>query len=305
MARRLPPLNALRAFEAAGRHLSFTKAAAELNVTPAAVSHQVKALEAYLGTPLFRRVTRALLLTDAGQAALPLLYDGFDRLEAAVERMRAHDTGGEIKVSAAPTFAAKWLVPRLDRFRAAHPEIDVRIDAINRLVDLGREDVDVAIRYGLGGYPGCREDPLLADETIAPMCSPALLEGTHPLREPADLHWYTLLHVEFNVQFSSWPSWDMWLRAAGVDGVDTSRGVVFSQENMAIQAAVDGQGVTLASTIWTKEDLAAGRLVRPFEVSLPLNFSYFIVSPAATADRPKVTAFREWLLAEAARQPSG
>ena len=144
MVRRLPPLNALRAFEAAGRHLSFTKAAEELHVTPAAVSHQVKALEQYLGVPLFRRLTRALLLTDAGQAALPLLHDGFDRLEEAVERMRAHETGGEIKVSAAPTFAAKWLVPRLGRFRAVHPDIDVRIDANMRVVDLSREDVDNA-----------------------------------------------------------------------------------------------------------------------------------------------------------------
>lgn len=300
MSRRLPPLNALRAFEAAARHLSFTKAAEELFVTPAAVSQQVKALEEYFGVSLFRRMTRALLLTDAGQAALPPLREGFDRLEEAAGRLRRHEAGGSLTVSVAPTFAAKWLVPRLDRFHAAHPDIDIRIDATNQVVDLTRGEVDLAVRYGPGGYSGMREDPLLGEESVAPVCSPALAAGDPPLRELRDLARHTLLHVNFGGQKSSWPTWEMWLRAAGAEGVDASRGPVFSQESMAVQAAMDGHGIALASTLFAKVDLEAGRLVQPFVLSIPLNFGYFVVAPEVTAEQPKIRAFREWLLAEAA-----
>lgn len=301
MSRNLPPLNALRAFEAAARHLSFTKAAAELNVTPAAVSHQIKALEDYLDVRLFRRLTRALMLTDAGQLALPALGEGFDRIAQGVEHMRRHEAGGSLHVSLAPTFAAKWLMPRFDRFRAAHPEINVRIDAANEVVDLAQGKADIAVRYGPGGYAGMREDRLLSDETMAPICSPALRDGACPLRHPKDLRDHTLLHVNFGGQLSNWPTWEMWLRAAGIDDVDSSQGPVFAQESMAIQAAIAGQGVALASSLFVETELQAGQLVKPFALSLPVGFDYFVISPETTANRPKVRAFREWVLSEAAR----
>ena len=182
MARNLPPLNSLRAFEAAARHLSFTKAAEELHVTPAAISHQIKALEEQMGVPLFRRLTRALRLTQAGQAALPPMRDGFDKLADAVDLLRAHDESGAITVSLDPSFAAKWLVPRLDRFRAAHPDLDVRLDATDRLVDFQRDNVDLAIRYGGGHYPGLEAERLLSEE-IFPVCSPNLRQGPEPLEQ--------------------------------------------------------------------------------------------------------------------------
>jgi len=302
MKRQLPPLNALRAFEAAGRHLSFLKAAEELGVTPAAVSHQVKALEAYCGAPLFRRLTRALLLTDAGQAALPLLRDGFDTLADAAAGMRRHEDTPLLTVSVAPSFAAKWLVPRLDGFRAAYPDYDIRVDATDRVIDFAKESADVAIRYGAGKYPGLRADCLMR-EVSSPVCSPRLLEGQYPLRVPADLRHHTLLHVEWKREDEAAPNWRMWLLAAGARDVDSSRGQRFNQESMVVQAAVEGHGVALASNVLTADDVAAGRLVRPFDLSLadPLDFSYYVVYPEEAVDRPKVAAFRAWVIAEAQR----
>ena len=301
MTRKLPPLNALRAFEAAARHLSVTKAAAELNVTPAAVSHQVKALEEQLGVTLFRRLNRALMLTDAGQLFLPGLRDGFDRLAEAADKVRAECEGGTLAVSVGPSVAAKWLVPRLDRFRAAHPDIDLRIDATDRVANFAREDVDVAIRYGSGRYPGLRVDQLFAEE-VFPVCSDKLCEGASPLREPGDLRHHTLLHVDWRTQDETWPNWRMWLLAAGVEGVEPTRGPKFSQESMVVQAAIEGHGVALTSSVLVADDLAAGRLCKPFTLSLPIRFAYYVVAPEAAADRPKVAAFRAWILAEAKRE---
>lgn len=302
MKRQLPPLNALRAFEAAGRHLSFRKAAEELNVTPAAISHQVKALEEFCGAPLFRRLTRALLLTDTGQAALPLLGAGFDQLAAAAAGMQLHEDGPLLTVSVAPSFAAKWLVPRLDRFRAAYPDFDIRIDATDRVIDFARDTADVAVRYGLGTYPGLRADCLMS-EVSSPVCSPRLLEGAHPIRTPADLRHHTLLHVDWRVEDEAAASWRMWLLAAGVGGIDATRGLRFNHESMAMQAAIEGQGVALGSSVLVADDVAAGRLVRPFDLSLrdPFDFSYYVVCPEAAVDRPKVAAFRAWVIAEAKR----
>ncbi len=307
MARNLPPLNSLRAFEAAARQLSFTKAAEELHVTPAAVSHQIKALEEQLGVALFRRLTRALRLTEAGQAALPSLRDGFDKLAEGVARARAHETSGAVTVSVGPSFAAKWLVPRLDRFRMAHPDIEVRIDATDQLVDFERDNVDLSIRFGSGHYPGLEVEPLLIEETIFPVCSPALLEGPQPLREPTDLRHHTLLHLDWDLERVTAPSWRMWLLAAGVHDVDYMRGPVFSMESLALQAAMEGQGVALVSSVLAGHDLAAGRLVMPFNLSVcdPLDFRYFVVTPKRTAELPKVAAFRGWLLAQAAEEQSG
>ena len=301
MTRKLPPLNALRAFEAAARHLSVTKAADELNVTPAAVSHQVKALEEQLGVTLFRRLNRALMLTDAGQLFLPGLRDGFDRLAEAADKVRAECEGGTLAVSVGPSVAAKWLVPRLDRFRAAHPDIDLRIDATDRLANFAREDIDVAIRYGPGRYPGLRVDQLFAQE-VFPVCSRKLCEGPPPLREPGDLRHHTLLHVDWRTQDETWPNWRMWLLTAGVEGVEPTRGPKFSQESMVVQAAIEGHGVALASSVLVADDLAADRLCKPFTLSLPIRFAYYVVAPEAAADRPKVAAFRAWILAEAKRE---
>ena len=296
MARPLPPLNALRAFEAAARHLSFTRAAAELNVTPAAVGHQVKALEDLLGVRLFRRLTRALRLTEAGQAALPALVDGFDRLAEAADAMRAHGDSGVLTISVCPSFGAMWLVPRLERFRILHPEIEIRIDGTDRLVDLTRDEADVALRYGPGGYEGVRVDWLF-NRVNTPVCSPALLEGAHPLRAPDDLRHHSLLHVEWK---EAEASWRMWLLAAGLADIDPTRGPRFTMEAMAVQAALDGHGVALVSNVLVADELAAGRLVSPFDpgLSKPMSFSHYLLTPKDGDSRPKITAFRDWMLEE-------
>lgn len=297
MARFLPPLNALRAFETAARHLSFTKAADELNVTPAAVSHQVKALEDLLGVTLFHRLTRALRLTDAGQSALPTLTEGFDMLVEGADRMRAYCESGLLTVSVSPSFGAMWLVSKLDRFRSRHPDIEIRIDGTDRLVDVARGDVDVAVRYGPGGYKGVQVDYLFS-QLNTPVCSPALLSGEPPLQRPDDLRRHTLLHIDWK---DAEASWRMWLLAAGLHDIDPTRGPHFTQENMAVQAALDRQGVALVGDMLVADHLAAGRLVCPFHpaLSTPLKFSYYLLSARESATQPKVAAFREWLIEEA------
>ena len=296
--RRLPPLNGLRAFEAAARHLSFTRAAEELNVTQAAISHQVKALEARLGIQLFRRQNRRLFLTDEGQAYFPALRDALDQIDAATARLQARDRAGALTVSCMPSFAAAWLVRRLGRFRAAHPDIDVRIDPTERLVDFARDGADMAIRYGRGAWAGT-EAVRFMTEDVFPMCSPALLDGPHPLREPADLGHHTLLHDDFQTD------WRRWLLAAGVVGVDPSRGPSFTDSSMVLQAAVDGQGIALGRSALAADDLAAGRLVQPFAFTLPIEFAYYVIYPDSHGERPKIAAFRDWILAEARQEAPG
>ena len=289
---RLPTLNALRAFEAAGRHLSFTRAAEELHVTQAAVSHQIKSLEEQLGIRMFRRGPRGLLLTDAGQAYLPEVREAFQRLTAATERLLEDDARGAITVSVLPSFAARWLVPRLTRFREEHSDIEIRVAADDRLADFDRDDVDVAIRYGRGDYPGLHADRFLTEE-LYPVCSPALLERL-PLDRPEQLRDHTLLHDDMRMD------WSMWLLAAGVEGVEPRRGPSFTDSSMVLQAAVDGQGVALGRSALALDDIAAGRLVRPFDFSLPADYAYYIVCPERTAGRPSIKTFREWLLAQSA-----
>jgi len=292
MPRRLPPLKALRTFEAAARHLSFTRAAEELNVTQAAISHQVKALEEHLGVNLFRRLNRALLLTDEGQALLAPVGEALDLMAAAAERLRTEDAGGALTVSTLDSIAAGWLVPRLRRFRARHPEIDVRVTTTDQLVDFAREDVDMAIRYGSGGWPGVTAVRLMTEE-LFPVCSPALLENGPPLDAPSDLCHHTLLHDEMR------EDWPMWLMAAGATEVDATRGPRFSHSHLVIQAAIAGEGVVLGRSALVADDLAAGRLIRPFAIALPAEFAYYVVFPPAGAGRPKVRAFTAWLLEEA------
>jgi LysR family transcriptional regulator, glycine cleavage system transcriptional activator len=300
VARRLPPLNSLRAFEAAARHLSFTRAAEELHVTPAAVSHHIKALEDHLGAKLFRRLNRVVLLTGAGQACATGLSEAFDRMAVALERLRAQECSGPLTVSTSPALAAKWLVPRLERFQELYPEIDVRVSAAMRLVDFAREDVDVAIRYGTGAYPGLLTELLLTNEVV-PVCAPALLEGPRRLRAPEDIRHHTLLHDDTRTSDGAYPNWAMWLRAAGLEDVDPSRGPRFDYPGLVLEAAAAGDGVALALSTVAAADLAAGRLVRPFAVAAPTPFAYYVVCPEATAERPKVAAFRRWLRAEADR----
>ena len=298
MKRRLPPLNSLRAFEAAARHLSFQDAAEELAVTPAAVSQQVKRLEDYLGVKLFRRLNRQVLLTDAGQLALPDVRAAFDRLAGAMDRVERRNDDKILTVTATTSFAGKWLVPRLDRFRKRYPEIEVRIDASDYLVDFELENIDMGIRYGKGVYPGLRSHRLFYGD-VFPVCSPKLLEGPHPLKRPADLKHHTLLHSDWDFKDDSDPDWRMWLRAAGVTDIDPTAGPKFFPDTVALQAAIEGHGVALGDTTLAGADLAAGRLVKPFEFVMPSDFGYFILAPEKTADLPKIRAFREWLLEEA------
>ncbi len=295
---RLPPLNALRAFEAAARKLSFSAAAAELGVTPAAISHQVAFLEKAIGRPLFRRLNRAVQLTEAGRAALPPLSEGFERLAEGIARARGGDAQRILTVTASPGLAAKWLMPRIERFRERHPDIDLRIDASMRLVDFSREDVQIGIRYGAGRYPGLQAE-LLAPSEAFPVCAPALVHGPRALRTPADLARATLIHDESPAGDPSYPDWGMWLRAAGVTGVDASRGSRFTAVNLAVDAALAGRGVMLGRSVFVADDLAAGRLVRPFGDALPLDFSVYLVMPPQNAQLPKVRAFRDWIVTEA------
>jgi LysR family glycine cleavage system transcriptional activator len=299
MSPRLPPLNALRAFEAAARHLSFTKAAAELHVTQAAISHQIRTLEEHLGVPLFQRRNKAVLLTEAGQLCLPGVRDGFARLAEAIESVRALESTNILGVTMPPSLAAKWLVPRLEGFRSANPEIEVRIDASTQLVDFARESIDVGIRYGGGSYAGLTAEPLFETEAF-PVCSPQLRKGPRALRTPQDLKWHTLLHTDWLARGDE-PDWRMWLLAAGVRDVDWARGPKFNDGAVAIQAAIEGHGVALGRSALVAGDLKAGRLVRPFRLSVASRFRYYLVYPPAAIKRPRVAAFRAWLLAEASQ----
>lgn len=299
MSRRLPPLNALRAFEAAARHLSFTRAAEELNVTQAAISHQIKALEDMLGLTLFRRMNRALVLTESGQQFFPAVKASFDNLAQATSQLMNRDSRGILTVGVLPSFAAKWLVPRLHLFHARHPDIDVRVSANDHPHEFAHEDVDLAITFGLGDWPGMQAERIF-DDGITPVCSPRLLSGHHPLRTPADLAHHTLLHDD-GAPSDTYATWEMWLRAVGVDNVEAQRGPRFSHTHMAIQAAIDGSGIALGPHVLVRDDLAAGRLVSPFDVALPASFAYYLLCPASTAERPKIKAFRTWILEEAKR----
>ena len=298
-AGRLPPLNALKAFEAAARHLSFSRAADELHVTPAAVGHQVKALEEYLGVELFIRGNRRIELSAAGETLFPGISDGFARMLTAVEAFRRRHADQPLVISIVPAFGGKWLMKRLDRFRELHPDICIRIEATERVADFSRDPVDVAIRYGSGDYPGLRVDCLLQEE-VYPVCSPALLEGEHPLREPADLRHHVLLNSDWNPNYPTWPDWEMWLKAAGLGDLPVTYGprLSGSSESLLIEEALAGRGVALASSVLVADDLDAGRLVRPFDVTFPVQFCYWLVCPEATAEHPRTRTFREWLLSE-------
>ena len=298
MKRSLPPLNGLRAFEAAARHMSFTDAAEELSVTQAAISHQVRGLEQRLGLKLFVRRNRSLLLSEAGQAYLPSVRAAFDQLNEATEKLLQKDKGGNLTVTTTSSFAVKWLVPRLGGFQRSHPEIDVRVSTGTSLVDFSREDVDIGIRYGRGQWSNLLAERLVSED-VMPVCAPSLLKGPNGLKKPADLRRFNLLHI------GSFPDdWQVWLTAAGVKGVDSSRGVSFDFALAAYQAAMDGLGVALGRNPLVEPDLKAGRLVVPFEFKRSSDFAYYLVYPPEAIRRRKIKAFRDWIvsLSEVAQQ---
>jgi LysR family transcriptional regulator, glycine cleavage system transcriptional activator len=293
MLRRLPPLNALKAFEAAARRESFTRAAEELFVTQGAVSHQVKALESELGVKLFNRERQRLIITKVGREYLTILRDAFDRIAVGTESLLQRQSSGVITVSTSPDFAAKWLVSRLGRFAEKHPNIDLRVSATLHHVDFAREDVDLAVPHGDGNWPGF-DVVRLSSEQLFPVCSPKLLVGRRRLTRPVDELKFPLIHVDDR------KDWARWLEAAGVDGAELSHGPVLNRVSMAIDAALDGQGITLARTTLSATDLINGRLLRPFADELRLAKTYWIICPKATTTLPKIVTFRDWLLAEAA-----
>lgn len=298
MAERLPPLNALRTFEAAARHLSFVEAAEELCVSAAAVSHQIRMLEEHLGTPLFHRSSRSLSLTEAGATLVPEVREAFARLNNVTKELRRREFAGPLTVGVAPSFAAKWLVPRLPRFRERHPEIEVRVASASELVDFGRNDVDVVIRYGKGKYPGLRAEHLMTTEHF-PVCSPSIVAGNSPLKTPDDLRNFVLLHDEIPATLPTLPTWNTWLRAAGANGVDANTGPRFNNSFLTLEMAIAGNGVALALSSLVSADLMDGRLMRPFAFSLPSEFSFFILYPPTSVEKPKIKTFCAWLHEEA------
>ena len=293
MLRRLPPLNALKAFEAAARHESFTRAAEDLCVTQGAVSHQVKALEAELGIKLFNRERQRLVITEAGREYLGVLRDAFDRIAVGTERLVQRQNSGVITVSTSPDFAAKWLVNRLGRFAEPHPGLDLRVSATLHHVDFAREDVDLAVRHGDGNWAGLDVMRLCTEQLFA-VCSPKLLVGRNRITKPSDVLKFPLLHLDDS------NAWAKWFEAAELKGADHMHGPVLNRASMVIDAAIDGQGIALARTTLAATDLINGRLVRPFAEALRLSKAYWIVCPKATSALPKITTFRDWLLTEAA-----
>ncbi len=310
MAYRLPPLATFRTFEAAARHLSFRKAAEELHVTPSAVSQQIKTLESYLDVPLFLRRPNALQLSEDGMSMIANVRDGLDSFVAGIESTR-HGQRLSLNVTAPPSFATRWLVAHLFRFTVAHPDVAIRviskpenIDSPQTLsgptdeeIDPRQETSEVAIRFGAGAYPGHRVEKLVTPDYVL-VCSPALRDGKTPLRTPQDLACQTLIHDETIPVVEKRPSWHEWLRLAGISGIDTERGPRFSNSVLVHEAALDGQGVALVIKQHVEADVAAGRLLIPFSITMPSAYAYFLVIPEVEAGRAVVLAFQEWIRAE-------
>ena len=296
---RLPPLNALRAFEVSARRGGFTSAAEELSVTPAAVSQQVKLLESYLDVELFRRLPRGLELTDTGRELLPQVSRGFDHFARAIGGLTRGELKGRLTVGAIPSFSSLWLVPRLESFIRDFPEIRIRVLASTATPDLERGEVDVRIPYGLGDYPGYLTQFLL-NESVFPVCAPSLL-NQNPLRRFSDLRHHTLLHDIDVGAGEPTMTWTRWLRDAGIRSDMPVHGVEFGDSMLLTEAAVRGQGVALGRSSLVQDHLASGRLLRPLKMSRPSDYSYYVVTTHAAAERPRVQAFVRWLLAEVER----
>lgn len=301
MAVHIPGTRALRTLVAAGRHRNFTRAAQQLGLTPAAVSHQIKEFEEQLGVVLFSRTSRAIELTEAGalihEAAIEAL-DSVDRAVARARKMKRATT--DIRLTMDAIFASKWLLPRIDRFRKLRPDIELRFDISSEVRDLGHDDVDIGIRFGGGKYPGLIAERLF-DNVIIPVCSPLLLKNGPALNEPRDLLRHTLVHIEWSRQGVTWPNWRMWMAAAGVEDFDDGQCVLFEDSTHAVQAAIEGNVVALADFAMVANDLSSGRLVRPFDlgIKVPADFAYFLVYPAESAADPRIAVFRDWIVEEA------
>jgi len=305
--RSLPPLNALRAFEATARNMSVTKAANELNVTPSAVSHQIKALEEYFDVKLFLPSRRKLRLTDSGRLLIPALSEAFNKIFMVSDHLRSLEKHKLLTVGTARSFAVKWLIPKISEFTDEFPDIEVRIAATPLLKDateeaLNNEDVDIVVRFGPGHYSGYNVDYLFP-EVVFPVCSPYLIKPERPLNKPSDLRHFNLIHDEGYMHYSSegvrfhttFPDWAMWLEAVGVTNIDANRGSRFSTSIMAIEAALDGQGIVLGRSVLVQDDLATGRLIKPLELSISNLFAYYAICLKDNAIKPEISVFRYWL----------
>ena len=300
--RQIPGTRALRTLMAAGRQLNFTRAADELGLTPAAVSFQIKEIEEQLGVKLFTRTSRTIRLTEPGVILCEAAADALDVMSRAISKAQKAARGtAQLKVTVDPQFATKWLMRRVEHFRKLHADIDLRFDISYEVRDFEVDDIDVAIRFGTGRYPGLSASRLFHN-IIVPVCSPRLLASGKPLREPRDLLHHTLAHIEWSRQGVTWPNWRMWMAAAGINDFDDSNTIVFGTSSNAVDAAMTGDAVALADFAMVANDLSEGRLVRPFELSIkvPSEFAYFLVYPEQTAQDPRITAFRDWILNETA-----
>jgi LysR family transcriptional regulator, glycine cleavage system transcriptional activator len=305
--RLIPGTRALRTLVAAGRHLNFTRAADELGLTLAAVSFQIKELEEQLGVKLFTRTSRTIRLTEAGNLICEASGDALDLMTRAVSKAQKAARGtAQLKVTLDPQFATKWLMRRVEDFRKLHPDIELRFDISYEVRDFEVDDIDVAIRFGTGIYPGLAATRLF-DNVIVPVCSPRLLASGKPLKEPRDLLNHTLAHIEWSRQGVTWPNWRMWMAAAGVDDYDGGNTLVFSASSNAVDAAMAGDAVALADFAMVANDLSEGRLVRPFDLSIKVapEFAYFLVYPEQSASDARIIAFRDWMLSETAALQEG
>jgi LysR family glycine cleavage system transcriptional activator len=303
--RSLPGTRALRTLVSAGRHLNFTRAADELGLTPAAVSYQIKEIEDQVGAKLFVRSSRSIHMTAEGEVLFEAASDALEIVNRAAARIKrmSRSTTTQLKVTVDPHFATKWLMRRVESFRQNHPEIELRFEVSYVVKEFDIDDIDVAIRYGGGKYPGLTANRLF-ENVIVPVCSPRLLKSGRPLNEARDLMQHTLAHIEWSRQGVTWPNWQMWMAAAGIHDYDDSRTVVFGTSSDAVEAALAGEAVALADFAMVANDLSEGRLVRPFALSIkaPAEFAYFLVYPNASATDPRIVAFRDWLLDEAAQE---
>jgi LysR family transcriptional regulator, glycine cleavage system transcriptional activator len=293
MSRKFPPLSALPCFEAAARHLSFSRAAEELNVTPGAISRAIKHLEDQLDVVLFERATRSVRLTAIGEPYARAVREALDQIAVATAVVSTRRSSATLNVSTSDGFAGKWLVPRLYRFHRAHGDIDVRVSTTGKLTHFLGDGIDIAIRYGSGNYPGLTSE-FLTEEEVFPVCSPRLLSGAHPLRKPADLKHHTLIHDGFPID------WATWLTSAGIKGIDPHAGISFDSATFAVESAVQGEGVVLGRTMLVAADLASGRLIRPFKHAVKSFSSFYVVYPPGAIRQRKVKAFRDWLFSEMA-----
>jgi LysR family glycine cleavage system transcriptional activator len=291
MTRKLPPLNSLRAFEAAARHLSFTRAADELFVTQAAVSHQVKSLEDYLDRPLFVRSPRNLQLTEYGQRLLPVLEESLDNMAEVIKNLRLEESRGMVKIRLAPSFSAKWLSPKLMDFWQLYPEVSLSMYHGNQAVDFAREDIDLAVTYGRGYWPGVDSYPIMQLDYF-PVASPAYLASRPPIKSPAQMAEYYLLH---DIDHETWVAW---YRQVGLPDITLKSGYIFDDTNVLIQGALDGQGFALCSSQFVSDHLQSGRLVKVFDDALETDYAYYVCCPPSHLTRPGVREFRDWMVAQ-------